>query len=206
MVLVEQNLHHFYQDLFRNDSYYLKLNKKQNSIYRDYINLAGAVISKENLEKVYLGLSNFVRAFDNDKNIRLCLINDIYPSAVKNDLISQIVSECESTRKFLEVIIEFNLLKSFVESREFFLKKLRKLLGKVKIEVVTVNVSQKDKLDFIKSQLEGIWGTNLELSFKENQEILGGIVLQVEDKYFDGSILGKVNELKKINIKGEFNV
>ena len=121
-------------------------------------------------------------------------------------MISQIVSECESTRKFLEVIIEFNLLKSFVESREFFLKKLRKLLGKVKIEVVTVNASQKDKLDFIKSQLEGIWGTNLELSFKENQEILGGIVLQVEDKYFDGSILGKVNELKKINIKGEFNV
>ena len=171
-----------------------------------FIALTSEASSKENLEKVYPGLSNFVRAFDNDKNIRLCLINDIYPSAVKNDLISQIVSECESTRKFLEVIIEFNLLKSFVESREFFLKKLRKLLGKVKIEVVTVNVSQKDKLDFIKSQLEGIWGTNLELSFKENQEILGGIVLQVEDKYFDGSILGKVNELKKINIKGEFNV
>ena len=91
-----------------------------------FIALTSDASSKENLEKVYLGLSNFVRAFDNDKNIRLCLINDIYPSSVKNDLISQIVSECESTRKFLEVIIEFNLLKSFVESREFFLKKLRK--------------------------------------------------------------------------------
>ena len=34
------------------NSYYLKLKKKQNSIYRDYINLAGAVISNENLEKI----------------------------------------------------------------------------------------------------------------------------------------------------------
>ena len=32
--------------------YYLKLQKKQNSIYRNYINLAGAVIARENLEKI----------------------------------------------------------------------------------------------------------------------------------------------------------
>ena len=90
-----------------------------------FIALTTESSSKENLEKVYNGLSNFVEVFDRDKSIRLCLINDIYPSAVKNDLIAQIVSDCQSTRKFLEVIIEFKLLKSFIDSREFFLKKLR---------------------------------------------------------------------------------
>ena len=34
-----------------------------------FIALTSEASSKENLEKVYLGLSNFVRAFDNDKNI-----------------------------------------------------------------------------------------------------------------------------------------
>jgi len=33
-------------------SYFIPLIKKQNSIYRNYINLAGAVISRENLEKI----------------------------------------------------------------------------------------------------------------------------------------------------------
>ena len=61
-------------------------------------------------------------------------------------------------------------------------------------------------MELIKSKLEDIWGDNLELSFKEDSTILGGIILQVEDKYFDGSLLGKINELKKINLKGEFNV
>jgi F0F1-type ATP synthase delta subunit len=79
-------------------------------------------------------------------------------------------------------------------------------LGKVKIEVVTIDVNHEEKLELIKSSLENIWGTNLELSFKEDPGILGGLVLQVEDKYFDGSLLGKVNELKKINLKGDFNV
>ena len=41
------------------NSYYLKLQKKQNSIYRSYINLAGAVIARENLEKI----SNVSRPF-----------------------------------------------------------------------------------------------------------------------------------------------
>jgi len=171
-----------------------------------FIALTHDLSSKEDLEKIYSGLSSFVDTFNSDKSIRLCLINDIYPSSVKNDIIAQIVSDCKDTRKFLEVIIEFNLLKSFIESREFFLKKLRKLLGKVKIEVITIDVNQKEKLELIKTKLEDIWGSNLELSFKEDSKILGGVVLQVEDKYFDGSLLGKVNELKKINLKGEFNV
>ena len=34
------------------NSYFIPLIKKQNSIYRNYINLAGAVISRENLEKI----------------------------------------------------------------------------------------------------------------------------------------------------------
>ena len=33
-------------------TYFIKLQKKKNSIYRDYINLAGAIISNDNLEKI----------------------------------------------------------------------------------------------------------------------------------------------------------
>ena len=48
-----------------------------------FIALTSDANSKENLEKVYSGLSSFVRAFDNDKSIRLCLINDIYPPLLR---------------------------------------------------------------------------------------------------------------------------
>ena len=39
-----------------------------------FIALTTESSSKENLEKVYNGLSNFVEVFDRDKSIRLCLM------------------------------------------------------------------------------------------------------------------------------------
>ena len=85
-----------------------------------FIALTSDTSSNENIEKVYYGLSNFVEVFDKDKSIRLCLINDVYPQSVKIDLISQIVLDCDKTRKFLEAIVEFNLLTEFIDSRDFF--------------------------------------------------------------------------------------
>ena len=53
MLLMKPSVQHltYFLQIHKNN-YYLKLQKKQNSIYRDYINLAGAVISNENLEKI----------------------------------------------------------------------------------------------------------------------------------------------------------
>ena len=159
-------------------------------------------LSKDELEKIYTGLSSFLDVFSSDKSIGSCLINDIYPSSIKVDIISEIVSDCKHTRKFLEVLIEFNLLRSFIDSREFFLKKLRTVLGKVKIEVTTINTTQTEKLKLIRENLENIWGKNLEVNFKEDRNIIGGLILQVEGKFFDGSLNGKISELKNLNLEG----
>ena len=87
--------------------------------------------------------------------------------------------------------------------QEFFLKKLRMILGKIKIEVTTVNTAQIEKLQLVRENLENIWGENLEITFKEDSNIIGGLILQVEDKFFDGSLNGKINELKNLNLEGE---
>ena len=161
-------------------------------------------LSKDELEQVYRGLSNFVDVFNANNMIRSCLLNNIYPSSVKADLISNIVLDCKHSRRFLETLIEFNLLGSFIDSREFFLKKLRKVLGKIRIEVTTINIKQTEKLNLIRENLKSIWGENLELSFNEDPRIIGGLILQVEDKFFDGSLNGKISKFKNLNLKGEF--
>jgi F0F1-type ATP synthase delta subunit len=100
-------------------------------------------------------------------------------------------------------LIEFKLLKSFIDSREFFLKKLRVVLGRIKIEVTTIDTSQHAKLELIRQNLQSIWGQNIEINFIEDSNIIGGLLLQVEDKFFDGSLNGKITELKNLNFKGE---
>ena len=168
-----------------------------------FLALTSESLSKEELQNVYEALSKFVEIFNSNKDIRSCLSNDIYPSSVKVNIIEEIVPESKHTRKFLETLIEFKLLKSFIDSREFFLKKLRVVLGRIKIEVTTIDTSQHAKLELIRQNLQSIWGQNIEINFIEYPNIIGGLLLQVEDKFFDGSLNGKITELKNLNFKGE---
>ena len=48
------------------------------------------------------------------------------------------------------------------------------------------------------NELSDIWGSNLEVNFNVDPNIIGGIVLQVEDKFYDGSIKGKIEKFNNI--------
>ena len=120
------------------NSYLIELKSKQNSIFRSYINLAGAVISAENLEKI----SHFQRPFfihsvqegsDADiyglwKNCWIKYVNSMIPKSLKN------IYEITKNEK------EINLITSCYTTRQGFLT----LDYAVRLEL------EKDKIEFIK--------------------------------------------------------
>lgn len=127
---------------FRNkkaeNSYFIDLKPKQNSIYRNYINLAGAVISAENLEKI----SHFQRPFY-IHSIQEGSDADIY-GLWKNCWIKYVNSEIPKSLKDIYEITknkkEINLITSCYTSRQGFLT----LDYAVRLEL------EKDKIEFIK--------------------------------------------------------
>ena len=127
---------------FKNDnqenSYYLKLQKKQNSIFRNYINLAGAVIANENLEKISMVKRPFYIhsvqvGSDADiygiwKNCWIKYVNGTIPKSL-ND-----VYEITKGKK------EINLMTSCYTSRRGFLT----------LDYFVRLVLEKNKIEFIK--------------------------------------------------------
>ena len=119
------------------NSYIINLKKKQNSIYRDYINLAGAVIANKNYEKI----SSVQRPFyihsvqegsDADiygiwKNCWIKYVNATIPTSLSD------ISKITNGKK------EINLITSCYTSRQGFLTldySVRLELEKNKIEYV----------------------------------------------------------------------
>ena len=47
-------------------------------------------------------------------------------------------------------------------------------------------------------ELKIIWGSNLEVNYNIDNSIVGGIILQVEDKLYDGSVRGKLEKFNNI--------
>ena len=119
------------------NSYYLKLQKKQNSIYRDYINLAGAVISNENLEKISMVRRPFYihsvqEGSDADiygiwKNCWIKYINSTIPKSLDD------IYEITKDKK------EISLMTSCYTSRRGFLT----------LDYYVRLVLEKDKIEFI---------------------------------------------------------
>ena len=66
-------------------------------------------------------------------------------------------------------------------------------------EVVTI-ISAKplidDEQDPIIRELESIWQIKIHPEFRINPVILGGIIIQRGDQLYDGSLLGRINEMK----------
>ena len=151
--------------------------------------------SKDDLNIIYDSVKKFSEATSKNKNIKVFLSNDIYPAESKLDVIKDVVGEKQQAINFFKTIIDFGILNDLIGSSEFFLKKIRSILSKVKVKVVVSSLTQR-KEEIVRKGLEEVWGSDLEIDFFIDKEIIGGVILQVEDKFFDGSISGK---LKKIN-------
>jgi len=119
-------------------SYFIPLIKKQNSIYRSYINLAGAVISRENLEKI----SSVQRPFY-IHSVREGSDADIY-GIWQNCWIKYVEAAIPKSLADIYKITkgkkEINLITSCYTSRQGFLT----LDYSVRIEL------EKDKIEYIK--------------------------------------------------------
>ncbi|MDP3998085.1 MAG: F0F1 ATP synthase subunit B [bacterium] len=67
----------------------------------------------------------------------------------------------------------------------------------IKTEVITAGVLEAGEQKKMRTTLEEILGENINIKFKVNPKILGGMVVKVGDKVFDNSLVGKANQLKE---------
>ena len=70
-------------------------------------------------------------------------------------------------------------------------------MDRVKIDVYVASLDD-NKRNMINDELKIIWGSNLEVNYNIDNSIVGGIILQVEDKLYDGSVRGKIEKFNNI--------
>lgn len=98
---------------------------------------------------------------------------------------------------FIDIIIDNKREKLITDIFRNFLTIYRKLLGIKNVTVVTaIPISDKYKDEILKI-LEKRLKAKIELECKVNSDIIGGLIIVVDDKQADGSIAGELRALKK---------
>ena len=130
----------------------------------------------------------------------LSLIKD--PRNTQLEQTNAITAICESY-KLNSTLIKF--LKFLISKRRlFFLEKILKDFlaicsskrGEIKVKLTAAKKLSTSELDKIKNSLKENFGSNLNLNFKYDPSLLGGLVVQVGSVMIDTSIKNKLQQIE----------
>jgi len=155
-------------------------------------------IEKELLNLLYENSTNIFTVLKEVPELDDFLKNPVIKSEQKKQFIRKTFNNFhELMLNFINVIIDNKREKLIKDIFRNFLELYRKECGIKSITVITaISIAdnyKKEILDVLGQQLK----TKVELECKVDDEIIGGLVIIVDDKQADGSIAGELRALRK---------
>ncbi|SHF57348.1 F-type H+-transporting ATPase subunit delta [Mariniphaga anaerophila] len=135
----------------------------------------------------------------------LLLKSPVVKTSEKTNIIQLIFQEKikELSLQFLELVIKNrreHLIPSMCRS---VLTLIRKEKGIKTAVITTAQAFDQEFLDKATKILEKEMGTKVELAAKVNPNLIGGMVLRIDDKQYDASILTQLRKLKQEMLKAQ---
>lgn len=153
---------------------------------------------KGRLDSVGAGLSDFADALDGDRDLQVFFFSPHFSSAEKVEGLRRAVSGAdEQLLNFLELLIEKGRMTELFRIRRE-LDRLSKLENR-QIDVTVTSAVELDPAVVAKigEEIERQTEQRVELASSVDEEILGGVVLQVGNMVLDASIRSRLEKLRK---------
>jgi ATP synthase F1 delta subunit len=163
---------------------------------------AGALfdVAKEKgrLDEVGSGLGQFADAVSESRDMQVFLFSPHFSSAEKSEGLRQAVSGAEPELiNFLELLIEKHRMPEVFRIRREFEELWKRERRRIDVTVTSAAELDPAVVEKIGGEIERQTGQQVELASRVDEEILGGIVLQVGNMVLDASIRSRLEKLRK---------
>jgi F-type H+-transporting ATPase subunit delta len=130
-------------------------------------------------------------------DLKATIDNPVIKPSIKKDIIEKVFSGKvnEFVLRFLLLVIENKRDNVFADIFRNFSDIYRKDNNIKKSVIVSVDKLSEDDKKQIKQIIEEKFKSTIEIEEKTNPEIVGGLIVRIEDKEYDFSILGKLNKI-----------
>jgi F-type H+-transporting ATPase subunit delta len=121
------------------------------------------------------------------------------PIAGKREVLKRLLPpECPPEfTNFLNLIIDRRREAVLVPILEAVLDGILEAQGFKIVELISALPLNESEQDSIKKSLEKIWKAKVALQYRENSNLIGGIIVRHGDQFIDGSLSGQLNALKQ---------
>ena len=136
-------------------------------------------------------------AFSAFPDLKESIDNPVLNTSIKKSILTDIFKDKlnEYSFNFLLLILDNKREGSFYDIFRDFDDIYRKSKNIEKAKITSVEKLDKDTVESILKTLEASFNTNVELEEEVNADLIGGLIIQVEDKKYDFSIAGKLSKI-----------
>ncbi len=161
--------------------------------------------SEKKLVDVVLDDLLFIQSMiKNNKDLKLVIKSPLIKSNDKLEILQNILKSKnpnELSLTFLKVLSKNKRFQKTVDIISQFKNINAQKRGDVLADITSAEKLSNEQQDNIKEQLRKILGDKLSLSYKVDEQIIGGLIIKVGSKMIDTSLSNKINKLK-IAMKG----
>ncbi len=160
--------------------------------------LFGAAKDADKLDPVHEQLGEFADALDGDRELQLFFFSPYFSSAEKKEGLSKTLEGAEPQLvNFLELLCEKHRMPVVFRIRRDFDALWAKENRRLGVTVTSAVELPEDVVGRIGEEIEKQTGQTVELSSEVDEDILGGIVLQVGNMVLDASVRNRLERLRK---------
>jgi F-type H+-transporting ATPase subunit delta len=144
-------------------------------------------------------LEDFALTFAGSKDLQEVLLNPTLPVKKRVsilDAVNRKIGIGPKVRNFIAVLIEHERLDALNEILEQYRLEIARRLGISEVEVTTARPLHEEERAELESQVMGLAGTEIRATFLEDPSLIGGAIVRIGSKVYDGSIRGRLERLK----------
>ena len=162
--------------------------------------LLDLAVENSELEKVYADIKYIKFLCRQNPDFVSVLKSPVITGEKKEKIVQSVLSNSISriTSLFINLLIKKTRESNLPEIASVFIEQYNKLKNIQVVKVTTAAPMSKEMEELILSKIRSNEGfENLELEKGINEKLIGGFVLEIDDRLIDASILGDLNDVKK---------
>jgi len=156
--------------------------------------MGGAAVGLEPAEAA-AQLNSFAQMVQETQNLRNALISPSVSLARKRAVISRLADSlgmARVLRNFLLVLCDHRRLDAIADVAAAFASALDERLGFARASIQSAQPLRPQQQDALVQKISQLTGKNVRPTYSVNPELLGGVVVNVGSKVYDGSVRGQL--------------
>jgi F-type H+-transporting ATPase subunit delta len=118
----------------------------------------------------------------------------------KRSVLDELISRARprpTTANFLKVLLQNGRLAELGEVSAQFAQELDRRSGVVTAQVTTARPLSSDAQEALRARLGQLTGSRVRLQFEVDDELIGGVVTRIGSTLYDGSVRGRLQQIKQ---------